>query len=242
MIEFGLKRARNGKRSRWSRKYPRKRILNRGDEKAANWFRSNWIDDNYRYFRGDLHKFLLSNVGRPVDKVFSEFLDRCRKSANVYNLRKWFYDMFEEKSEINWSGGFYITNGILNCKKRTKRPKSKSYTFMEDYNRKAMPDMTPLCKECETTHTKQLMGVFKLAYNVQKRVYIVERSVYESDYNLKSHYELCSIYGVGKGMTKYIFNPQDKMYRVSYGLWDGWNWRDCPNPPEFVFITKIERV
>lgn len=48
-----------------------------------------------------------------------------------------------------------------------------------------MPDMTPLCKECEVTHTKQLMWVFKLARNVQKRVYIVEKSVFESDYNLK---------------------------------------------------------
>lgn len=41
--------------------------------KTAFWFRSNWIDDNYRYFKGNLDKFLKSNVGRPVDKVFSEF-------------------------------------------------------------------------------------------------------------------------------------------------------------------------
>lgn len=239
MIEFGLKRARNGKRSRWSRKYPRKRILNRGDEKAANWFRSNWIDDNYRYFRGDLHKFLLSNVGRPVDKVFSEFLDRCRKSANVYNLREWFYDMFEEKSEINWSGGFYITNDILNYKKRTKRPRSKSYTYMEDYNRRAMPDMTPLCKECEATHTKQLMGMFKLAYNVQKRVYLVEREIWLNDLKLQAHYRLCSIYGVGKGVSKSIWDSQDKMYKATYELWDDWSWSELP---EFVFITKIEKI
>lgn len=88
MIEFGLKRATNGKKSRFLKKFPRKRILNRGDEKTAFWFRSNWIDDNYRYFKGNLDKFLKSNVGRPVNKVFSEFLDRCNKSAKVYNLRK----------------------------------------------------------------------------------------------------------------------------------------------------------
>lgn len=123
MIEFELKRATNDKKSRWSKKFPRKRILHRGDEKAAHWFRNNWIEDNYRYFKGNLDKFLKSNVGRPVDKVFSEFLDRCNKSAKVYNLRKRFYDMFEKKSEIDWSGGFYITNGILNYKKRTKKPK-----------------------------------------------------------------------------------------------------------------------
>lgn len=30
MIEFELKRATNGKKSRWSKKFPRKRILHRG--------------------------------------------------------------------------------------------------------------------------------------------------------------------------------------------------------------------
>lgn len=80
--------------------------------------------------------------------------------------------------------------------------------------------------------------MFKLAYNVQKRVYIVERSVYESDYNLKAHYKLCSI-GIGKGMIKYALSSQNKMYRTNYALWNGWGWN---NPPEFVFITKIERV
>lgn len=144
MIEFGLKRARNGKKSRFLKKFPRKRILHRGDEKAAFWFRSNWIEDNYRYFNGNLDKFLMSNVGRPVDKVFSEFLGRCNKSASVYNLRKWFYDMFKKKSEIGWSGDFYITNGILNYKKRTKKPKSKPYISIGDYNRQLMPDIVTL--------------------------------------------------------------------------------------------------
>lgn len=74
MIEFTLNRNRNGKKSRWAKKYPRKRILKRGSEKAAGWYFHNWYDDGYHYFGGDLNKFLLANVGRPVDKVFSEFL------------------------------------------------------------------------------------------------------------------------------------------------------------------------
>lgn len=77
MIEFTLNRNKNGKKSRWSKKYPRKRILKRGSEKAAGWYFHNWLDDDYHHFRGDLHKFLLKNVGRPVDKVFSEFLQSC---------------------------------------------------------------------------------------------------------------------------------------------------------------------
>lgn len=70
MIEFTLNRNGNGKKSRWAKKYPRKRILKRGSEKAAGWYPYNWYDDSYHHFHGDLHKFLLKNVGRPVDKVF----------------------------------------------------------------------------------------------------------------------------------------------------------------------------
>lgn len=233
MMEFGLKRARNGKKSRWSKKFPRKRILKRGDEKIANWFRANWVEDNYRYFKGDLHKFLLSNVGRPVDKVFSKFLQRCNKTAKVYNLRKWFYDMFEEKSEIDWSGGFYITNGILNYRKRTKRPKSKScsYTCIEDYNRAAMPNIALLCRQCEVSHLKQLLGEFKLTYNVQKRVYVVERDVWLSDLILQGHYRLCSISGVGKGVQRYKWTFR----KDTYELWNDLIWSELP---EFIFITK----
>lgn len=117
MIEFTLNRNRNGKKSRWAKKYPRKRILKRGGEKAAGWYFHNWYDDGYHYFHGDLHKFLLKNVGRPVDKVFSEFLQRCRRGTEKYNLREWFYDMFEEKENIDYRGGFYLSNGIINYKK-----------------------------------------------------------------------------------------------------------------------------
>lgn len=237
MIEFGLKkRATNGKKSRVLKKFPRKRILHRGDEKAASWFRNNWIDDNYTYLKGNLDRFLKSNVGRPVDKVFSEFLDRCNKSASAYNLRKWFYDMFKEKSEIGWSGGFYITNGILNYKKRIKKPKPKPYISIGDYNRQLMPDIAALCKQCEISHLKQPMGVFELVHNVQKSVYVVERRVWLSDLKLQAHYKLCSIYGVGRGVSKIVWNFQDKMYRATYELWDGCRW---DNLPEFVFITKI---
>lgn len=239
MIEFELGRARNGKRYRWAKKFPRNKILHRGDEKSAYWFKNNWIDDNYIYFKGDLDKFLMSNVGRPVDKVFSEFLKRCRRGTEKYNLRKWFYDMFEEKSDIDYHGGFYITNGILNYKKRTKKPKLRSYGSIGDYNRQLMPDIVTLCKKCESSHLKQPVGEFKLTYNIQKRVYLVEREIWLNDLKLQAHYRLCSIYGVGKGVSKSVWNSQDKMYKATYELRDRWSW---PELPEFVFITKIEKI
>lgn len=147
--------------------------------------------------------------------------------------------MFEEKSEIGWSGGFYITNGILNYKKRTKKPKSKPYISIGDYNRQIMPDIVTLCKQCESSHLKQPVGEFKLTYKVQKRVYLAEREVWLNDLKLQSHYRLCSIYGVGKGVSKSIWGSQDKMYKATYELWDDWSWSKLP---EFVFITKIEKI
>ena len=239
MIEFGVKRASKGKRSRWSKKFPRKRILHRGDEKYCNWYPNNWDEDNYPYFHGNLTKFLISNIGRPVDKVFSKFLGRCRKSASRYNLKQEFYDMFEEKSEIDWSGGFYITNSIVNYKKRTKKPKHSSYHSlldMEDFNKKVVPNLSTICRVCEESHTKQPFGEFKLTYKVQKRVYLVEREIWLNDLKLQSYYRLCSIYGVGKGVSKSVWNSQDKMYKATYELWDSWSWSKLP---EFVFITKI---
>lgn len=239
MIEFELGRARNGKRYRWAKKFPRNKILHRGDEKSAYWFKNNWIDDNYIYFKGDLDKFLMSNVGRPVDKVFSEFLKRCRRGTEKYNLRKWFYDMFEEKSDIDYHGGFYITSGILNYKKKTEKPKLRSYGSIGDYNRQLIPDIVTLCKKCESSHLKQPVGEFKLTYNIQKRVYLVEREVWLNDLKLQAHYRLCSIYGVGKGVSKSVWNSQDKMYKAIYELRDSWSW---PELSEFVFITKIEKI
>lgn len=59
MIEFGTKRSGGGKKSRLHKKFPRKKIDKVG-EKVAGWFRSNWDDDSYPYFSGNLRKFLLS--------------------------------------------------------------------------------------------------------------------------------------------------------------------------------------
>ena len=121
MLEFELKRGKRGKRSRWSKKYPRKRISHRGDEKYTHWFPYNWADDKYTYLCGDIEKFLMANLFRPVDKVFSEFLQRCRKGTEIYNLREKFYNMFKNKEDIKYGGGFYLSNGIINFKKGKSR-------------------------------------------------------------------------------------------------------------------------
>lgn len=233
MIEFTLNRNRNGKKSRWAKRYPRKRILKRGSEKAAGWYFHNWYDDSYHYFHGDLHKFLLKNVGRPVDKVFSEFLQRCRRGTEKYNLREWFYDMFEEKENIDYRGGFYLSNGIINYKKPTKRPKSKPYILIEDRNRVSMPVLAPICRECDATHTKQFLGIFWLSYGTQKRVYLVEKNVYDTDLNLQVKYKPCYIHGVGRGIREVFWCISDKPRYEIYGGWYGEHLF-----LKYIFITK----
>lgn len=245
MIEFGTKRSGNGKKSRIHKKFPRKKIFNRRDEKYCNWYPNNWDEDNYPYFHGNLVKFLKANIGRPVDKVFPEFLSRCRKSASRYNLKQEFYDMFKKKEDITYKGGFYLTNGIINYKKKKKSPYRKSYVTMEDFNRSAMPaDLNRICRECDRTHNKQYLGKFRIGYTLLKSVYVIERKVWEEAWSyggdslkLVNNYRRCVIYGVGSGINRWVWATQDRMSpKVTYEANGAHYLRD---KPDLIFITKI---
>lgn len=236
MIEFGTKRSGNGKKSRLHKKFPRKRIAKVG-KKVAGWFRNNWDDDRYSYFSGNLHKFLLSNIGRPVDKVFSEFLDRCRKSASRYNLKHEFYEMFEDKEDIGYHGGFYLSNGIINYKKRTKNnyklPESIRYL-----NKRLMPEnLNELCRKCEETHQKQFLGKFWLDYKSTRSIYIIERKAWGEINKLTLTYERLYLHGIGAGINRYTWASQSRLYpKVTYEVSDSWSIKD--DKSDIVFITK----
>ena len=101
-----------------------------------------------------------------------------------------------------------------------------------------MPDIAILCKKCESSHLKQPVGEFRFN-NIQKRVYIIEREVWLNDLKLQVYHRLCYIYGVGKGVSKVVWNPRNIINKTTYVLWDGWDWSPLP---EFVFITKIEKI
>lgn len=63
-----------------------------------------------------VEKFLMSRLGRPVDKIFSEFV----KEAKKHNLKRPIKDLFFNtlRRYDNYGYGFYISNGILNFRKR----------------------------------------------------------------------------------------------------------------------------
>lgn len=250
MIEFTLDRVRSGKKSRWANKYPRKRILKRGNEKAAGWYFYNWYDDtdNFHYFHGNLHKFLLVNIGRPVDKVFSEFLQRCRKSTKKCNLRKKFYDMFEEKEDIDYTGGFYLSNGIINYKKRRKRPKSsyvQSSFMYAQFNTQNLPgrrELYNICKKAENSHSRQLLGTFYISdgYYGRKKatVYVATKVDYQASY---FYMEIAEIVEVGIGVNFYIYNSQSGKEHIdpSY-IRCGWSKDQIL--PKYVFLIKEEKI
>lgn len=125
MIEF------KGSKSipKWNKKYPRATIKNNGGDreahKKAQWYKNNWLDDRGTYVNyKKVAKFLRSNIGRPIDKILSEFIQRCNKT--IFKPKEILYYFIEEKDKIWWSmGGFYLSNGILNYKKPRKKPYKK---------------------------------------------------------------------------------------------------------------------
>lgn len=169
MIEFKEK----GRGTKWHHRTPRAGINRPGGDrvayKEANRFKNNWEDDRAKWAFNGIERFLKVNIGRPVNKVFSEFLERCDKPAKSYNLKKIFYDHIKEKEDITWYGGFYVTNGIPDYKKRTSRPKSceplSGYINTEEYNRNNMPVLKPICELADETHRKQLVGTLYYNYN-----------------------------------------------------------------------------
>lgn len=247
MIEFGIKRSGNGKKSRLYKKFPRKRIDKAGEEKVAGWFRFNWDDDKYPYFSGNLHKFLLTNIGRPVDKVFSEFLKRCRRSAEKYNLRTRFYYMFEEKENIDYQGGFYLSNGIINYKKRRKRSQMNCTpsTFDHDqFNIQNLPNrrtLLSLCKEAEKTHKKQFLGEFYILNNYRARrakVYVATRLDYKASY---TYMDLADIKNIGIGVKFNVWNRQDGKDVIDPCYTPYYTYMWTKELPQYVFIVKKEK-
>lgn len=191
-LEFKRKKSHNTK---WSRKYPRARINNKGgDRKAAieaGWYKFNWNDDHFNTFNHKLIiRFLKANVGRPVNKVFSEFLDKCdSKLRKSYPLKEEFYWHIEKKEDIDYLGGFYVSNGILNykksCSKEEYRKKiaelyHKPLQDCIDYNLSHLPSkkkIIEICREATNTKKPQLLGnlyVLVKYTNQLKDVYVMD--------------------------------------------------------------------
>lgn len=76
---------------------------------------------------GKIHKFLKARIGKPIDKVFSEFLIEARKFRQIDNLKDAFYSCisYERDKHRGYPKGFYISNGILNYRDDWARDKEE---------------------------------------------------------------------------------------------------------------------
>ena len=98
MIEFGLKHSNS---SGWKKKYPRKKI-NKGDFKHQSMHDRFKFGYDRSYHHGylswkDLDKFFEANLGKNVDKVFSEYVKRAKRFDHDVSLRDTFYDALNPK-------------------------------------------------------------------------------------------------------------------------------------------------
>ena len=124
--------------------------------KGIGWGHITWT-------KGNMRRFLLANVGRPIDKVFSEYLERCESS--VYDAKERFFSYIEKKEDISRFGGFYVSNGILNHKKRRKYKPSSTEPNPEHvaYNKRNMPsnkEVMNLCMKAKSTKEMVFLGKF----------------------------------------------------------------------------------
>ena len=90
MIEFGTKRSGGGKKSRFHKKFSRKKI-DRVGEKVAGWFRSNWDDDSYPYFSGNLHKLSWTVQNKLYPRVtygITDSFDIIRDKSDIIFITK----------------------------------------------------------------------------------------------------------------------------------------------------------
>lgn len=151
-IELRLSKIGKGRKSRLYTK-TRRAAMNKIDathlpmrvqsEKVGHWGQTFTYGAYLPYDK--VKKFLLANVGRPVNKVYTEFLASARKYTQTESLKKIFEDFIyeydvHEKRGWRTNGCFYVSNGILNYKKPKIHRKLYNKSHIE-YNHKHYPEV-----------------------------------------------------------------------------------------------------
>lgn len=202
MITFKARKNRNGRKSRGWSKFPR------GTKRIKN-FEGTYVRMRYPYWYGygtitteNLKRFLLANVGRPVNKVYSEFLKRC--DSSVYDPKYKFFRRLKKKEEIDsrW-GGFYVTNGILNYKKR-KKPTTRKTISYADLNEQSMPEKSrilEICKQAERSQKAVFLGRFYVYACPDWNYRLASVYVIPTRINYLTRARNVTVVGIGVGIT-----------------------------------------
>ena len=135
--EFKMKGYGNGRKSRLYKKTKRA-SMNRIDashlpmrvqsDKNGYWGQTSRGRGHFPY--KEVENFLMKRVGRPVNDVFLEFMLEMKKHTQNEPIKETFdsfLDYEEEKMKgYQWASGFYVSNGILNYKKYSRKRQAYS--------------------------------------------------------------------------------------------------------------------
>lgn len=197
-LYFKIKRYGRGRKSRVYKKF-RRCILKDWEKGNKEIKASEWDKSDRTLQWSPIKKFLISNIGKPIDKVYSEFLKRWR--ADKYNPSE------EFDTTIKYFN-MEVVNGILKRKKEinAKRPRQPlSYTL--NCKRWNDVDLNQLIKRLRETRTAQYIGRFYV-YNGNEET---EESVYmDFFYPDKYGYQIL--------LPKRYHNVKTLISGVGYGL------------------------
>ena len=237
MITFGTRGARNGKKGRGWPKFLRGTKRMKTFEGTHMPMRRLYGWRDCKITAEKVKRFLLANVGRPVDKVYSEFLKRC--DSTIQDPKYEFFSRIEKKETIipRW-GGFYISNGILNYKKRKKPSKKKPIDYAA-FNEKSLPEsseLVKLCRDAKDNRREVFIGKFyayrRRSYNAELvSVYIRPRGLFTLGYE-------AMVLGIGCGI--YLFEEQwgyKKRTKAGYVRWES-DFKYLSDAYDFVVRTK----
>lgn len=198
MLTFNNTRS-SHKRNRTTKKFPRHKLkdFNTIPKNLKEWgyCKHNWNDDDYTYTKGNMKRFLMSNLGKPIDTVYSKFLKRWKSFENP---KEEFYHYIKD-SIVESIGGFYLVNGILNYKTPTKKKLSISKA---DINRERFKnlDMSSLINTLYSVRVPQCLGRFWVG-DTERTIYMDNHIYVQDSYSFAyKNRQQCGIVGVGYGL------------------------------------------
>lgn len=148
-ITFRYGRHGYGKRDRYYKKFPRQ-LIDKPNKVISH------TDINYKHIYGNIKRFLLARVNKPINKVYSEFLKHCDKSVKNYgDIKNWFYRAIEYPYGVDV---FYVEDGILKHKTRVL-PKYQSTTHINEDNLKQV-NFNNIIKNLLDSNIPQYIGNF----------------------------------------------------------------------------------
>ena len=143
--------------------------------------------------------------------------------------------------------GFYLSNGIINYKKKSKRPKGLYIPpsfILYQFNTQNLPskkELYNICEKAKETHKKQILGTFYISnglYKLRKAtVYVAVKSDYKTSYFYMS---IAKIVEIGLGVRFYIHRTQDGREYINprYITYSEYKWSSNKELPDYVFLTK----